>query len=262
MGFSVAVARGFLTVRASLIAEHRLWGTWASVVAAPGLQGTGSVIVVNRLGLSVARGIFPDQGSKPCLLPWWKLKVLVAQSCLTLCDLMDYSPPGSTLHGIFQASDSDSKECACNVGDQGSILSWEDPLEKWQPIPVFLTGEFHGQRSLAVYRPWGCKELATTEWLSYVYTYTGVGCDSLFRGSAYPEIEPSSLMSPVFAGRLFPTEPSREPGWRSVCVSYFLWFLLPQVSNKSFVNHDALCPNYCSLFWVFIQGHHSRIDSY
>ena len=32
------------------------------------------------------------------------------------------------------------------------------------------------------------------------------------RGSAYPEIEPSSLMSPVFAGRLFPTEPSREPG--------------------------------------------------
>ena len=27
----------------------------------------------------------------------------VAQSCLTLCDLMDYSLPGSSLHGIFQA---------------------------------------------------------------------------------------------------------------------------------------------------------------
>ena len=25
----------------------------------------------------------------------------------------------------------------------------------WQPIPVFLTGEFHGQRSLAGYSPWG-----------------------------------------------------------------------------------------------------------
>ena len=25
------------------------------------------------------------------------------QSCLTLCDLMDCSPPGSTVHGIFQA---------------------------------------------------------------------------------------------------------------------------------------------------------------
>ena len=27
----------------------------------------------------------------------------VAQSCPTLCDLMDYSPPGSSVHGIFQA---------------------------------------------------------------------------------------------------------------------------------------------------------------
>ena len=26
-----------------------------------------------------------------------------AQSCLTLCDLMDCSPPGSSVHGIFQA---------------------------------------------------------------------------------------------------------------------------------------------------------------
>ena len=27
----------------------------------------------------------------------------VAQSCLTLCDPMDGSPPGSAVHGIFQA---------------------------------------------------------------------------------------------------------------------------------------------------------------
>ena len=27
----------------------------------------------------------------------------VAQSCLTLSDLMDYSLPGSSVHGIFQA---------------------------------------------------------------------------------------------------------------------------------------------------------------
>ena len=30
-------------------------------------------------------------------------KVLVAQSCPTLCDPMDYSSPGSSVHGIFQA---------------------------------------------------------------------------------------------------------------------------------------------------------------
>ena len=28
----------------------------------------------------------------------------------------------------------------------------------WQPTPVSLPGEFHGQRSLAGYSPWGCKE--------------------------------------------------------------------------------------------------------
>ena len=31
------------------------------------------------------------------------VKMLVAQSCLTLCDSMDYSPPGSSVHGILQA---------------------------------------------------------------------------------------------------------------------------------------------------------------
>ena len=37
---------------------------------------------------------------------------------------------------------------------------------KWQPTPVFLPGEFHGQRSLASYSPWGFKESDTTEQLS------------------------------------------------------------------------------------------------
>ena len=31
------------------------------------------------------------------------MKVLVAQSCPTLCDPMDCSPPGSSVHGILQA---------------------------------------------------------------------------------------------------------------------------------------------------------------
>ena len=32
-----------------------------------------------------------------------KVKVLVIQSCLTLCDPMDCSPPGSSVRGILQA---------------------------------------------------------------------------------------------------------------------------------------------------------------
>ena len=33
---------------------------------------------------------------------------------------------------------------------------------KWQPTPVFLPGEFHGERNLAGYSTWDCKELDTT----------------------------------------------------------------------------------------------------
>ena len=37
---------------------------------------------------------------------------------------------------------------------------------KWQPTPVFLPGESHGQRSLVGYSPWGCKQSDTTQWLN------------------------------------------------------------------------------------------------
>ena len=33
-----------------------------------------------------------------------KVKVLVAQSCPSLCDPMDCSPPGSSVHGVLQVS--------------------------------------------------------------------------------------------------------------------------------------------------------------
>ena len=43
-------------------------------------------------------------------------------------------------------------------------LGGEDPLEEgMQPTLVFLPGEFHGQRSLAGYSPWGLRELDTNE---------------------------------------------------------------------------------------------------
>ena len=63
------------------------------------------------------------------------------------------------------------KEFACKAGitgDAGSIPGWERSagLGNWQPTPVFLLGEFRGQRSLVVYSPWGPEELDTTEQLS------------------------------------------------------------------------------------------------
>ena len=36
---------------------------------------------------------------------------------------------------------------------------------KWQPTPVCLPGKFYGQRSLAGYSPWCCKESDMTEYI-------------------------------------------------------------------------------------------------
>ena len=53
--------------------------------------------------------------------------------------------------------------------DVGQSLGREDPLEKGMATlstPVFFPGKFQGQRNLAGYSPWGCKESDMTEQLS------------------------------------------------------------------------------------------------
>ena len=46
-------------------------------------------------------------------------------------------------------------------------LGQEDPLRReWQPAPVFLPGEFQGQRSLVGRSPWGHKDSEVTERLT------------------------------------------------------------------------------------------------
>ena len=53
---------------------------------------------------------------------------------------------------------------AGDTRDMGLMLSQEVPWRrKWQHTPVFLPGKFHGQKSVAGYSPWGCKESDMTE---------------------------------------------------------------------------------------------------
>ena len=47
---------------AFLIAGHGLWGMRASGAAAPGLQGSDSVVVAHGLNCLATGGIFADQG--------------------------------------------------------------------------------------------------------------------------------------------------------------------------------------------------------
>ena len=62
----------------------------------------------------------------------------------------------------------DGKESACNAGNLGLIpRSGRSPGEKnGNPIPVFLPGKSHGQRSLVGYSPGGHKESDMTEQLT------------------------------------------------------------------------------------------------
>ena len=60
---------------------------------------------------------------------------------------------------------SDGKESPCQCRRR-RFDPWVGKIpwrRKWQATPVFLPGETQGQRSLADYRPWGCKELDTAE---------------------------------------------------------------------------------------------------
>ena len=52
-----------------------------------------------------------------------------------------------------------------DIRDGGSIpeLGSSPWRRKWQPTPVFLLGESHGQRSLEGYSPWGHKVSHMTE---------------------------------------------------------------------------------------------------
>ena len=47
------------------------------------------------------------------------------------------------------------------------MIPWR---REWQPNPVFLSGEFHGQSSLASYGAWGHKKSDMTEQLTYIHT--------------------------------------------------------------------------------------------
>ena len=77
--------------------------------------------------------------------------------------------------GLIQATDQmelprwfSTKESTCQFRRHG-FGPWVGKFtrrRKWQPTPVFLPGESHGQRSLVRYSPWGRKESDMNERLN------------------------------------------------------------------------------------------------
>ena len=58
---------------------------------------------------------------------------------------------------------SDGKKSTCNAREFDPWVGKIPWRKAWQPTPVYLLGESHGQRSLVGYSPEGSKESVTTE---------------------------------------------------------------------------------------------------
>ena len=83
------------------------------------------------------------------------------------------------------------KDSPANAGDRRLDFDpWVGKIpwrRKWQPTPIFLPGESHGQRSLAGYSPWGQKESDTTERLHLLtHLEWGVLYDEFNYGFFFP----------------------------------------------------------------------------
>ena len=107
--------------------------------------------------------------------------MLVTQLCPTLCDPMDCSRPGSSVHGILQARIlqwvfQTRFSSPRDLPDPGIEPRSSALLEKaMAPTPVLLPGKSHGWRSLVGCSPWGLEESDTTEWLQFHFSLSCIG---------------------------------------------------------------------------------------
>ena len=90
--------------------------------------------------------------------------------CVCMAESLRYSPETITKVLIGWGSGKEStyycRRRRCRLNPWVRKIPWR---RKWQPTPVFLPGETHGQRSLMGYSPWGRKrvgpDLVTTQHL-------------------------------------------------------------------------------------------------
>ena len=72
-----------------------------------------------------------------------------AQSCLTLCDLIDHSPSGSSVHGIFQARILESGATSSSRGSSWhrdwTLISCTSCTGRWIPSPLHHLGSSNFQ---------------------------------------------------------------------------------------------------------------------
>ena len=137
---------------------HRLCSPWDS----PGQNtGVGSLYLL--------QGFFPTHGSNPGLPHCrWILYQLSHKESPRILEWIAYpfssgsSLPGNwtgvfcIAEGFFTIEPSGKPFRRPRFNTWIRKIPWR---RKWQPTPLFLSGESHGQRILAGYSPRGCKSL-------------------------------------------------------------------------------------------------------
>ena len=79
-----------------------------------------------------------------------------------------------TVLGFPGGTSGKEPDCQCRRQKSHGFDPWvgEIPWRRaWQPTPVFLPGESHGQRSLMGYKPWGHR--VGHNWVTFTFTFSG-----------------------------------------------------------------------------------------
>ena len=162
-----------------------------------GLEGKASACNAGDRGSIPGSGRSPGEGNGNPL----------QYSCLE--NPMDGRASQATVHGVTKSQTRLSDDTCIDTGGASGTESacpgrrpkrcgfypsvGKIPWRRaWQPTPVFLPGESHGQRSLAIYSPWGHKESDTTVVIKHAcvhrqYSISRKGdCVS---GSSYRKVE-------------------------------------------------------------------------
>ena len=144
------------------------------------------------------------------------------------------------------------KESACKSSRPSRFDPWVGKIpwrRKWQPTPVFLPGESHGQKSMVGYSPRGCKESTRLRDLTFTSKY-----------GAYHSLLISIQCRSV--GQL------RNPKWIVYCVQYskiqnpmLHWLLVGEkgdsfsLTSRGIEHYDSVCrvpQNLMSGLWILL----------
>ena len=120
--------------------------------------------------------------------------------------------------------------CQCRSHRRLGFDPWIGKIpwrRKWQPSPVFLPEESHGQKSLEGYSPWGCKELDMTEVTERTHTHTGFLGSKTLRFKTrldcgqtvttdHPKYRPGFNFFSTLGKDYFPTQISSRDGQASI----------------------------------------------